>query len=146
MRLIKKKEVKAKRFVTLPSPHRLREKLIKEEIVDLVPSSEQEIRPSYKDVGSLGDITLQRSKDASPYAKPFNKSYSEQHEEMIKKLENLKKQEIARLFKSNMTKNLDERQQEYLNKVFRYAFTKRECEELLSKFVKEKRVMIRLLI
>lgn len=138
MSLIKKREIKAKRFVPVPSPHKIREKLMREETVDLVSPSEIETRLPHKEFITEQSILRQHKEASPPRALP--KSQSDQYEDMVKKLENLKKQEIARLFKLNMSKNIDERQQEYLHKVFRYAFGKKEGEELFSRFVREKRV------
>lgn len=139
MHLIKKSEIKAKRHVAVRSPHKLKEKIMKDEDVDLVDPVVLENRFSHRDY-VIGMFSNQKSRETSIESKDNMKNFADQASEMVKKLEALKKAEIARLFKVNLAKHLDDRLKEYLRKVFRYAFGKKDSEELLSKFMKEKRV------
>ena len=138
MKLIKKKEIKAKRFITMRSPHKLKERLVKEEEVDLVDPAEIENRISYREYE--GASTL-RAKDASMDNRDQSQIFVDHATELIKRLDALKKGEIARLFRTNLPRHLDERSKETLKKVFRYAFGKKDAEDLFTNFLKEKKVI-----
>lgn len=65
--------------------------------------------------------------------------------EIMNKIENLKKNEIQRIIRSHLNKEIDDRVKEHLKRLFRYLFGSKEGEECYAKFIKEKRVNIFLL-
>lgn len=136
MHLIKKMEIKAKRTVVLPSPRKQKERTVREEIVELVDPSELDKLSLREDNGhrspvKFGDNSIESFS---------NKTALDFVTEHIKQMDTMKKNEIARIFKQYLPKSLEDRLKMFLMKTFRYLFGRREGEELVMKFLKEKRV------
>lgn len=127
-------EIKAKRTVVLPSPKKYKERITKEENVDLLTREDHE-KLSFRDDRALYSFRYENS-----IISGGSKLGIDYVTEQIRVLDAMKKNEIARIFKQYISKNIDDRLKNFLMKTFRYLFGKREGEELFMKFVKEKRV------
>ena len=132
-------EIKAKKTVILPSPKRQKEKIIKEESVDLLRPEDYEKLSPREDKLSPKPVRRQTTLNSSM---GMGKAGIDYVTEQIGIMDTMKKNEIARIFKQYISKNIDDRLKNFLMKTFRYLFGKREGEELFMKFVKEKRVKL----
>ncbi len=74
------------------------------------------------------------------YLKKNKDNPLEKAEDILRKMENLKKNEINRIIKNFIGKDLDDEMRIHLAKLFKFLFGKKESEEVLSRFLREKRV------